>query len=338
MKRSINIGIIGLGNISRVHIRALKAHPAVSIRAVADSDPARLRDNISGIKGVHTYTDYHALLDDQMIDAVDILLPHFLHATVIKESIRAGKHVICEKPLVTDVRDIPVIARESKREKKRVYPKQYFQFSLLHQKVRNAILKGVIGKPYFVSCTYTTNDGFLYDNPFSWRGNKKEAGGGVWMDVGTHIVDYLDGLFGNPIEVSAVMENKFSLLPEKGEDMSVVTLTYPQRITASIVCLARDTSYGFRWEKHFYGSEGAIHVTDMGKARMDMDIVKNSHTVYSDAEKNWWEHANTEALHDIINRIVNDEPASVSLQETKRMINTVQAAYTSARLHKTVML
>lgn len=336
--KKLSVGIIGLGNISTVHIRALQNHPAVTITAVADTDLTLLKSKAADISTSRPYADYHNLLAQPGIQFVDILLPHFLHARVIREALVAGKHVLCEKPLVTEASDIAAIAAAAKKFNKRVYPKQYFQFSRLHRKVRDELLAGVIGKPYFISCTYTTDDSVFYDNPYSWRGTIGKAGGGVWMDVGIHIVDYLTDMFGFPLAVSAVMKHNFSYLKSKGEDLSVVTLEFAGNVTATIACTARDTSYGFRWEKHFYGSDGSVHLVDAGKLRMDMSVQKDRRVVLREKDMDWWEHANIDAINDVIDRIIRDEPAGMNLSEARRLVGVIQAAYTSARLRKTVVL
>lgn len=150
------------------------------------------------------------------------------------------------------------------------------------------------------------------------------------MDIGVHIVDYLREIFGNPISVLAVMKKQFTTLRMKGEDVAIVTLEFRGGKLANILCTAGDTSYGFRWEKNFYGSLGALHIADSGKSRMDMSLYKNNVCVSSYNEEDWWEHANVGALHDIIDRIVAHEQPAVSLREAKGTIEVIQSAYKSA--------
>ena len=334
----VRVGIVGLGRISDVHIKAFTQHTHVCIESLADVRAdivARRANELS----VHKFsTDYKRILSDPAVDVVDILLPHYLHARVAREALKAGKYVICEKPLAIRPHDVDGITEESKKAKKAVYLKQYFRFSALHQALKKAILQDEIGRPYLISCVYTTDDRSLYNDPLSWRGNVREAGGGIFTDVGVHIVDFLQDLFGPAKSVSALMDKKFTKLRTKGEDVSIVTLEFSRGIVANIICTAGDTSYGFRWEKHFYGSEGSLHLIDNGKAYMELSLQKNKKSKRIGVEKDWWERTNISALDDIIGRIVRHEAPAITLQDAKNTLEVIQGAYASVIKGKKVIL
>lgn len=338
MTSKLRIGIIGLGRISAVHIKTYTEDERVIIHSIAENNKQLLLDNTHLVQKGRAYLNYHQMLKDSEIDAVAILLPHYLHASVIKSALAAGKHVICEKPLVTDIREIADIASLSQKTGKRVYLKQYFRFSTLHHEAMRSILEGTLGKPYLISCLYTVDATAELTNPATWRFNQAEAGGGVFLDVGVHMLDFLQEIFGNPISVTATTKNLFSLLPFKGEDVSVVTLEYRGGVIANIICSAGDSSYGFRWEKHFFGTEGSLHIDDIGKRQMNLTLRKNNQIESRMQEKNWWEVANRAAITDIINRIINDEPPAISLHAAEKTLRAIHGAYESSKMHKTVFL
>lgn len=338
MTSKLRIGIIGLGRISAIHIKTYQDNEKVSIYSIAENNTRLLVAHEHLVKKGRAFTDYRLMIKDPDIDVVAILLPHYLHAPVIQEALRAGKHVICEKPLVTDPKDVDRIRRLSQATGKYVYLKQYFRFSALHHEAMKMILEGVIGTPYLVSCLYTVDAKDEFNNPLSWRFNKVEGGGGVFMDVGVHMLDYLQELFGNPLSVTAMTKNMFSSLPTKGEDVSVVTLEYRGGIAVNIICTAGDSSYGFRWEKHFFGSEGSIHIDDTGKRRMNLMVRKNNRNEIQKQEKNWWEHANSAALNDIISRITRHEPPAISLGDAGKTLHAIRKAYASGKQRKTIFL
>ena len=334
----IRVGIIGLGNISTVHIAAILASRDAVIYAIADVDTEKLNKKIMESRCDNAFTDYHKILQDPNVDMVDILLPHERHAEVVCEVLAAGKHVLCEKPLVTNVRDISRIQTLARKMNRHVYIKQYFRFSVLHKQLQKDVANGVIGRPYLVSCLYTTNDVLAYNDPTSWRGNVKEAGGGIWMDVGVHIIDYLQELFGDPLSVFALTKRNFSPLSSKGEDLSAVTVEFDGGIVANILCSASDTSFGFRWEKRFFGSEGSIHLTDSGKFNMRSILQKNGKEVAESTEQYWWKNANIKAIQDVLGRIARDEPPAISLEEARRTLEVVSGAYISARTGRKIRL
>ncbi len=337
-KDKIRIGIIGTGAISSVHLRSFLNDPGVIVCALADVNKALVESVARDISGCTAYTDYHDILKRSDIDVVDILLPHSLHAAVICEALSHGKHVICEKPLVTKSKDIDRISDLVESTGKRVYVKQYFRFSGIHTKLRDEILNGTIGRPYLISCIYTTNDVAAFENIQNWKFTLKSGGGGVWMDVGVHILDYLSEIFGNPISISAVMKKIISSAPGKSEDVAVVTLEFRLGIVASILCTAGDTSIGFGWEKHFYGSSGSLHLIDNGKQSSSLTLTRFHKVVQTDQEALWWELANRQALADITGRILRNEPPAVLLSQTKTLLKVIEGAYRSAKSGNKILL
>lgn len=334
----LRVGILGLGRISGVHIRAFRRNPRVVIEHVADSNKTLLVQTARQL-GVKKYTTTYAdVLHDPSVQAVDILLPHNLHARITREALRAGKHVICEKPLAIRPPEVDAIQGVSRTANRNAYLKQYLRFSRLHQQLKDIVGGGHIGKPYLVSCVYTTDDRSWYTNPHSWRGNTVEAGGGVFMDVGVHIIDFLQDVLGRATSVSALMKKNFTTLSQKGEDVSLVTLEFINDVAATIVCTSADTSYGFRWEKHIYGSDGSLHLVAIGKSHIELVFQKNQRARRMSSEKNWWEKANVRALDDITNRIVSEIPPAITLDHAKHTMQIIQAAYASARSRRNVKI
>ena len=94
----LRVGLIGAGNISRAHLFGYNRNSEVEVVAMSDinEELAKQRAETFGVKTV--YTDYHDILNDKSIDAVSILTPVFTHKNVVIEALRAGKHVLCEKP------------------------------------------------------------------------------------------------------------------------------------------------------------------------------------------------------------------------------------------------
>ena len=97
---TISIGLIGCGNISRAHLRGYLAIPDEALcTAVADVDLDTAAERAKQAGGAQVFGSYERLLDEAGVDAVDICLPHHLHADAIIAAAKAGKHILCEKPL-----------------------------------------------------------------------------------------------------------------------------------------------------------------------------------------------------------------------------------------------
>jgi len=337
-KKPLRIGIIGLGKISDIHFEAFLHNRNVTIAALSDIHRDLLRQKADQFH-IDTYaTDYRKILQDSTLDVIDVLLPHNLHADCVIAALRAGKHVICEKPLAITIRDIDRIAKASFIAKRSVHVKHYFRYASLHKQLQGMLIKKTIGKPYLITVLYTTNSIDMFGDRSSWRGDLKKSGGGVLMDNGFHMIDLLQSYFGPPRSVYSVSQKLSTPLPQKGEDVSVTVLTYSNNLTATLVCTSCDTSLGNRWEKRFLGTSGSIVLEDHGKERMTLNVWKDNNIVSSQTEQNWWNTTNIRALNDCIDRIQSGRPPAVSLSESRLALQTVFLAYRSARIEKVVRL
>ena len=100
----VNTGVIGLGRMGRVHAHGYNKIPLVNLKAVCDADAGRLAE-VSGKFGAKGYADFNEMLADPSIEAVSICLPDNMHKECIIKAVEAGKHILCEKPLVNNLAD-----------------------------------------------------------------------------------------------------------------------------------------------------------------------------------------------------------------------------------------
>src|SRR5262245_64963322 len=105
MTDKVRIGVIGLGIMGQQYARIYQAHPLAEVTAICTRRRERL-DEIGEKYGVKArYTDYAEMLQKAPIDAVSVATPDFAHYEPVKAAINAGKHVLCEKPFTTDLRE-----------------------------------------------------------------------------------------------------------------------------------------------------------------------------------------------------------------------------------------
>src|SRR5437588_10574935 len=98
----IRVGLIGCGNISAKHAQGYSAlQDLLQVVAVCDSNEAAARTCGTELGAGHVFTDHRALLEADLVDAVDVCLPHHLHAPVTIDCLEAGLHVLVEKPIAT---------------------------------------------------------------------------------------------------------------------------------------------------------------------------------------------------------------------------------------------
>src|SRR5437870_929122 len=140
----VRIGIIGCGDISKSHLAGWKATPYGEVVACCDADEARARERAAA-GGADVYTNWKELLGRGDIDAVDICLPHHLHAPAALDACAVGKHVLVEKPMATTLGEAHemILAARSAGVKLMVEQSTYFSWSL--HAARRLIDAGLIG-------------------------------------------------------------------------------------------------------------------------------------------------------------------------------------------------
>jgi predicted dehydrogenase len=189
----VRAGFIGAGRISDLHALEYIANPNAEIVAIADvnRDLAEQRARAWGFPDAKIYTDYRALLDDQNVNAVDILLPHHLHCEAALAAMDAGKHVSLQKVMTTTVADADRLVERSKTATGVFRVFENFIFYPPVMKARELIAEGAIGEP--VSIRVKSNSGkskTAWAVPAyadAWRQDRARNGGGpIAFDDGHH--------------------------------------------------------------------------------------------------------------------------------------------------------
>ncbi|WNS46878.1 Gfo/Idh/MocA family oxidoreductase [Paenibacillus sp. MMS20-IR301] len=197
---TLGAAIIGCGAISPLHAGAIASMENVQLLAVADSDP------VQAVQTAQTYgceglTDYRELLERRDISMVHLCTPHHLHARMAVDLLKAGKHVLTEKPLAHDVPSARMIldaAEHSAGQLGVVFQNRYNDPSM---RIKEIISAGSLGKLLCMKGIVTWTRSEEYYRNSSWRGRWATEGGGVLMNQTIHTLDLLQWFGG---EISAV--------------------------------------------------------------------------------------------------------------------------------------
>ena len=196
MKSPLNIAVIGAGAIGVDHIVSFRQHPAARVVALAEVSPERGREAADRFGIDDLVTDYRVLLKRPDIDIISIALPNYLHAPVALAALRAGKHVMLDKPMATNARDAARLVVEARKRKRLFMVGQNNRFIPEVQTAKQLIARGVLGDVYHAKTAWTRRAGIPRIG--SWFTQKKFAGGGCTYDIGVHALDrclYLMGEF-----------------------------------------------------------------------------------------------------------------------------------------------
>ncbi|MBT5901709.1 MAG: Gfo/Idh/MocA family oxidoreductase [Opitutaceae bacterium] len=212
-KKSFNIAVIGAGAIGVDHIRSFQQHPAANVIALAEVSKTRGQEAADSYKIPSLVTDYHELLQRPDIDVVSIALPNFLHATVGIEALRAGKHLMVDKPMATNARDAAKLIAAAQKYRRRLMVGQNMRFSPEVQTARHLINQGKLGDVYHAKTCWSRRSGIPRIG--SWFTQKQFAGGGCTYDIGVHALDRALFLMGE-FEAAAVSGQTYSQLGPLG--------------------------------------------------------------------------------------------------------------------------
>ena len=248
MSEVMRFGLIGAGAIGKIRADALAKSPACRLVAVADLDEARAR---AAAPGARYFADASELIAVPDVDAIIISTPPPLHESLAVAAASAGKHVLVEKPMAAtpDACERMIAAAKTAGTLLTVgYNHRYFEALKL---VRDVVASGEIGSLSHVRA-YTGHAG-LAEFKAEWMYDKKVMGGGALMDNGTHLIDLVRYIIGDPTEIFGFATNKVWKLGV--EDEGIALLRTAEGTTASIEASWHEWR-GYRFHIEAYGDRG----------------------------------------------------------------------------------
>ncbi|GEN89932.1 Gfo/Idh/MocA family protein [Oceanobacillus sojae] len=206
---SLKVAVIGCGSIAtHRHLPEYAANENVEITAVCDIVGERAEEAAAKYQA-KAYTDYKTLLKEESIDAVSVCLPNYLHAPVSIDALNTGAHVLCEKPMATSIEEADKMIEAAERNGKKLMIGHNQRFVASHQKAKELIESGAIGKVYSFRTAFGHGgpEGWSADGKESWFFKKDEAFIGAMGDLGVHKADLARYLLQDEfVEVGAFVE------------------------------------------------------------------------------------------------------------------------------------
>jgi predicted dehydrogenase len=205
----IRVGIIGAGAIANDHCRGVNRHPDAQVTAVADTSAARAAEIQAAYKLDRTFTRWEDLVADPAIDAVTIALPNALHAPVALAALKAGKHVLLDKPFALNAQEAEEVVRAAERAGKVFMLGMNQRYGETSQALRTIVGRGELGEVFHTRACWLRRAGAPKFG--TWFGRKDLAGGGCLLDIGVHALDLALYLIDNfqPASVSGRIYSKF---------------------------------------------------------------------------------------------------------------------------------
>ncbi|MDQ0643121.1 Gfo/Idh/MocA family protein [Microbacterium murale] len=230
----IRIGLIGAGGIAGAHVAGYRLNPeTVVFAAVADPVPENAEKRRGDDSDVRVYADYRDMIAAGGLDAVDICLPHHLHAEAVIAAADAGLHVLCEKPLCLTLDEAAAITEAVERNGVTVMCAHNQLFLPAVAAAKKLVDSGALGRVYEVRTTDSFYNDFTIES-MGWRAHAATAGGGELIDTGYHPLYLLQHLAGGtPVEVGAML-SRHRLDFMEGEDSAQVLVRYDNGVVGHV--------------------------------------------------------------------------------------------------------
>lgn len=325
--------MIKLGIISFAHFHAynyakcLKQLKEVEFVSIADKDKERGRKAADEFKAKY-YQDYNNLLQTD-IEAVIVCSENSQHKDIVVAAADAGKHILCEKPISTNIEDAKTMINVCKQKEVKLGIAFPSRFSLAVKQVKGMIEKDKIGNILAINAINRSK------MPGGWFINKEKAGGGAVMDHTVHVVDLLRWILNK--EVKEVYAEVDTLLHNiEVDDCGILALEFEDGIFATL-----DTSWS---RPKSFPTWGDIAMEIVGtKGVISLDVFAQTISIYSDKERqvvweNWGDNIELGLIKDFVYRIANGLPLTITGEDGLRALEVVLAAYRSAQKKKTVNL
>ena len=329
MKKKLSVANIGM-KFGMSHIEGAMSYGA-EIAAICDTNEENLRfaGERYGIPEEKWVTDYMDIVNNKDIDVVTVAIPDQQHKKVACDLLRAGKNVLCEKPLALTREDIEEIIKAADESNAKFMVGQICRFTPAFEKAKELIDSGIIGELYFVESEYAHDYMKLCDD---WRADPKRHG---VIGGGCHAVDLLHWLAGDPQEVFAYGTHK--LLPQVPYDDATIAIMKFDENVAGKVFVSTGCKRDYTMRTVIYGTKGTIicdntspemtlYVTDeegVTQAPQTIEVVVNNHNAAKEFEV-------------FADAILNDKPILTDAREGAKTVEVCLSIVEAAATGKTV--
>jgi predicted dehydrogenase len=257
--RRLGIAVVGCGGISNPHTYALTQVPNARLVAVVDIDESRALDFKTRFKAELHSTDYDAVIRRDDVDAVVVTTANDTHAEVSLRALRAGKHVLVQKPMALSLELADQMVAAATQAKKTLMVSFFELFHPAFARAKQIVDRGLIGDVFFFKAIMA----WYSPNLNVWRFDPRISGGGVLLDGHSHHVAYFLHLLGNP-KIDTVYSSYGALNSNARVEDTGVTILRTATALAEISGSNRlfepnaQMNFNFKERLEIYGSKGTI--------------------------------------------------------------------------------
>lgn len=335
--KKVRVAIIGCGRATEViHTPNYITCKDAEVVALVDKDRRQLDKTAKKLKVKKTYPDYKKMLKEVDVDAVDIVLPNYLHYEVATDCLKAKKHVLIEKPIALKLADAKKMCKLAKKVKRFLMVEQTQRFEPMHEKAKEIIESGQLGKIYMVKVRIGHIGPEAWNPQARWFFRKDKVGGGCMLDGGAHVIDLILWLTGKKVkEVDAVLTTVEK--PISMEDNSVCVMKFTDNTLGMVE--ASWTTRPDEFNINIYGSKAkittaakegiplAIHIPKETNKNLTQKILKPKIPKQS---------KRISPIHYFVRCVKENKKPFITCEDGVRALEIILAAYKSNKLKKRI--
>ena len=329
----LRVGVIGCGSIAQHrHLPEYAFNDNVVIVAVCDSNESRANE-VAEKYSAKAYVDYKELIQSGEVDLVSVCTPNYLHAPISIDALNAGIHVLCEKPMATSQEEAEAMIEAANNSGKKLMIAHNQRFVKSHQKARQLIESGDIGRIYSFRTAFGHGgpEGWSVDGKESWFFQKEKAFIGAMGDLGVHKTDLIRYVLGEEIvEVGAFVETSAKNFSDV-DDNAVCVLKSESGIIGT---LAASWAYVSKEDNStiIYGEKAILRLEDDPNNSLIVQYTTGETVNYQLGKIQSNEaggQQNTHVVEQFVDCVLNDKEPLINGEEGMKSLAVILAALNS---------
>ena len=332
--KQIKFGLVGCGRIANRHAEHIKNFG--QLQAVCDVVTEKA-DKLGSEYGANSYSSIDDLLRSESdIDVISVCSPNGLHAEHSIKALKAGFHVLCEKPMAINVHDCGEMIKAAESANKRLFAIKQNRFNPPIAALKKAISDGALGKLYSIqlNCFWNRNEDY-YKN--SWKGTKDMDGGTLYTQF-SHFIDLLYWLIGDVKRAHAIMRNFAHEGIIEFEDAGVVALEFHNGVIGAINYTVNSYGKNMEGSLTIFGEKGTVKIG--GQYLNELEYQNIEGFEFKDLPKgntanNYGQYQGSMSNHDkvyenLVDVLTNQGTISTNAFEGLKTVEIIDKIYTAA--------
>jgi len=330
----IRFGIIGFGAIGPRHKEKIEENTNAELIAVCDINEKKLASITD--KKIKLFTNYHEMLKMDEIDVVSLCTPNDLHAEMAIDSMRAGKHVLCEKPMALTAKDCKEMVHISLKENKKLFIVKQNRYNPPIVAIKNLIDENKLGKIFciVVNCFWNRGNGYYVNS--DWRGIKSRDGGALFTQF-SHFIDLMLMFAESNVDSVYTVANNFNHPDIEIEDTGIATIKFSNGIIGSLNFTNNAYKKNMEGSITIFAEKGTIKIGGQYLNELEYQSVDGFEIPKLDTSirpNDYGSYQGTMSNHDkvyanVVNSFLNGGKVDVNGIDGMRTTEVIEAAYKS---------